>query len=50
VGFGRQVQQFIGRNLQEVYVSQFLTKQGAGIAQLGVFGHSRAIETIYFSL
>jgi hypothetical protein len=49
VCFGEQVQQVIGKNFQEVYFSQFLAKPGAGRAQLGVFGHSGAIEAIYFS-
>jgi hypothetical protein len=35
--------------LPGVYFSQFLAKPGAGRAQLGVFGHSGAIEAIYFS-
>jgi hypothetical protein len=43
VGFGKQRQQVIGKNLQVVYFSQFLAKPGAGRAQLGVFGHYRAI-------
>jgi hypothetical protein len=49
VRFGEQRQQRIGRNFQEVISSQFLAKPGAGRAQLGVFGHSGAIEAIYFS-
>ena len=38
-----------GENFQEVFSSHFLAKQGVGRAQLGVFGHSGAIEAIYFS-
>jgi hypothetical protein len=34
---------------KEVIPTQFLAKPGAGRAQLGVFGHSGAIEAIYFS-
>jgi hypothetical protein len=40
----------LGRNFHEVYSSHFFAKPGAGIAQLGVFGHSGAIEAIYFAI
>jgi hypothetical protein len=39
----------LGKNFQGVYFPQFFAKSGAGRAQLGFFGHSRAIEAIYFS-
>jgi hypothetical protein len=34
-------------NFQESYLLQFLAKQGAKKAQLGVFGNSEAIGAIY---
>jgi hypothetical protein len=34
-------------NFQEAYLLQFLAKQGAEKAQLGVFGRSEAIGAIY---
>jgi hypothetical protein len=49
VHFGEQRQQVLGKNFQEGYFLQFLAKPGAERAQLGVFGHSRAIGAIYFS-
>jgi hypothetical protein len=33
-------------NFQEAYLLQFLAKRGAGKAQLGVFGRSKAIGAI----
>jgi hypothetical protein len=36
-------------NFQEAYLLQFLAKQGAEKAQLGVFGHFEAIGAIYLS-
>jgi hypothetical protein len=38
----------LGKNFQEVYFLHFFVKLGVGRAQLGVFGHSGAIEAIYF--
>jgi hypothetical protein len=49
VCFGEQVQQAIERNFQEVYSSHFFAKPSAGRAHIGVFGHSGAIEAIYFA-
>jgi hypothetical protein len=39
----------LGEKLPRSVFSQFLAKPGAGRAQLGVFGHSEAIEAIYFA-
>jgi hypothetical protein len=39
----------LGVRLPGSVFSQILAKLGAGRAQLGVFGHSGAIEAIYFS-
>jgi hypothetical protein len=36
-------------NFQEAYLLQFLAKPGAEKAQLGVFGHSKAIGVIYLA-
>jgi hypothetical protein len=49
-GTEQPVQQAIGEKLPgSVFSSHFLAKPGAGRAQLGVFGHSGAIEAIYFA-
>jgi hypothetical protein len=34
-------------DFQEAYILQFLAKRGAEKAQLGVFGHSKAIGAVY---
>jgi hypothetical protein len=44
-----KVQQAIGEKNPGSYFLHFLAKPSAGRAQLGVFGHSGAIEAIYFS-
>jgi hypothetical protein len=36
-------------DFQEAYLLHFLAKQGTKKAQLGVFGHSRAIGAIYLA-
>jgi hypothetical protein len=36
-------------DFQEAYLLQFLAKQGAKKAHLGVFGHSEAIGVVYLA-
>jgi hypothetical protein len=48
--FGEQRQQANEEKHPDLYFSQFLAKPGAGRAHIRVFGHSGAIEVIYFAL
>jgi hypothetical protein len=47
VHFGDPETTSLKGNFQEAYLLQFLAKRGAEKAQLGVFGHSKAIGNIY---
>jgi hypothetical protein len=49
VHFGDPETTSLKGNFQEAYLLQFLAKQGAEKAQLGVFGRSEAIEAIYLA-
>jgi hypothetical protein len=49
VHFGDPETTSLKGNFQEAYLLQFLAKQGAEKAQLGVFGCSRVIGAIYLS-
>jgi hypothetical protein len=47
VHFGDPKTTSLKGNFQEAYLLQILAKSSAKKAQLGVFGHSKAIGTIY---
>jgi hypothetical protein len=47
VHFGDPETTSLKGNFQEAYLLQFLAKRGAEKAQLGVFGHYKAIGAIY---
>jgi hypothetical protein len=49
VHFGNPETRSLKGNFQEAYLLQFLAKPGAEKAQLGVFGHSKAIGAFYLA-